>query len=132
MLPRPLVSLWVAVLAISPLAAQERPKSSSTLITAEDIERAHVNNAFEAVQLLRPRWLRVREVLTLPGSGETGNDMQMQQIHVYIDERDKGDVEFLRTIPSEAIFTLRYMSTNEAGARFGPSSGPGIVVTFKH
>lgn len=130
MLPRPLVSLCVAVLVISPLAAQEKPKSSSNLITAEEIERAHVNNAFEAVQLLRPRWLRVREVLTLPGSVE-GDNMQMQQIHVYIDERDKGDVEFLRTIPAETIFTLRYMSTNEVGARYGPSSGPGIIVAFK-
>ena len=130
MLSRPLVPLCVAMLAISPLAAQEKPKSSSNLITAEEIERAHVNNAFEAVQLLRPRWLRVREVLSLPGSGE-GDNMQMQQIHVYIDERDKGDVEFLRTIPVETIYTLRYMSTNEVGARYGPSSGPGIVVTFK-
>lgn len=128
--PRPLVSLCVAVLVISPLAAQEKPKSSSNLITAEEIARAHVNNAFEAVQLLRPRWLRVREVLTLPGSVE-GDNMQMQQIHVYIDERDKGDVEFLRTIPAETIFTLRYMSTNEVGARYGPSSGPGIIVAFK-
>jgi hypothetical protein len=132
MLSRPLVPLCVAMLAMSPLAAQDKPKSSSNLITAEEIERAHVNNGLEAVQLLRPRWLRVREVLTLPGSGETGNDMQMQQIHVYIDERDKGDVEFLRTIPAETIFTLRFMSTNEVGARYGPSSGPGIIVTFKH
>jgi len=126
---RVLVPVCAAVLIASSLAAQGPPKSSSTLITAPEIERSGVGNAFEAVQLLRPRWLRAREVLQLPSAG---SDMRMSQIRVYIDERDKGDLEFLKTIPAEQIYTLRFMSTTEVGARFGPSSGPGIVVTLKH
>jgi hypothetical protein len=115
------------------LSAQGEPKSSSTVITAAEIERARpgVGNAFDVVQLLRPRWLRAREVLQLP-SASSGSDMQMSEIHVYIDDRDKGDIEYLKTIPAEQIYSLRFMSTTEAGARFGPSSGPGIVVTLKH
>ena len=49
-----------------------------------------------------------------------------------LDDRDRGDVEFLKTIPAELIYSLKFMSTTEVGARFGPSSGPGIVVTLKH
>jgi hypothetical protein len=45
---------------------------------------------------------------------------------------NKGDVEFLKTIPAELIYSLKLMSMTEVGARFGPSSGPGIVVTLKH
>lgn len=129
---RALVPLCALALVASAAAAQAKQKSSSTLITQEEIEHArpNVGNAFDVVQLLRPRWLgRAREMVLLPGPG---GDARMAEIHVYMDERDKGDVEFLRTIPAELIFSLKYMSMTEVGARFGPSSGPGIVVTLKH
>lgn len=118
--------------APAPPPAPRPPKSSSTQITAEDIEkvRGSVANAYDAVKLLRPRWLRT-DVLRLPGGSASGSDMQMQRIHVFVDDRDMGDLEYLRSIPAGAVFTLRFMSMAEVGARFGPSSGPGIVVTLK-
>jgi len=118
-------------LVASAAPAQSKPKSSSTLITQDEIERARpsVGNAFDVVRLLRPRWLgRAREMVLMP---QPGSDARMAEIHVYMDERDKGDIEFLRTIPAELIYSLKYMSMTEVGARFGPSSGPGIVVTLK-
>ena len=131
---RALLPLCAVALVASTAAAQSKPKSSSTLITEDEIEHArpNVGNAFDVVQLLRPRWLgRSRDIVRLPGSG--GNpDLQMAEIHVYIDDRDKGDVEFLKTIPAELIYSLKFMSMTEVGARFGPSVGPGIVVTLKH
>jgi hypothetical protein len=137
-----LLPLCVGVLMTATLSAQQqqeqqkppqqsKPKSSSKLITEEDIERAgpSVGNAFEVVELLRPRWFRPREIIGLPGAN---NDLRMSQVHVYMDNKDRGDLEFLKTIPTELIYTLQYMSVNEVGARFGPASGPGIVVTLKH
>lgn len=127
--------LSAMVLLTSALAAQSKPKSSSTLITEEEIDRArpNVGNAFDVVQLLRPRWLRTREMVQLPGNAYNGGtDPQMAQVHVYMDDRDKGDVDFLKSIPAELIYTLKFMSMTEVGARFGPSVGPGIVVTLKH
>ncbi len=127
--------LSAMVLLTSALAAQSKPKSSSTLITAEEIDRArpNVGNAFDVVQLLRPRWLRSREMVQLPGNAYNGGtDPQMAQVHVYMEDRDKGDVDFLKSIPAELIYTLKFMSMTEVGARFGPSVGPGIVVTLKH
>jgi hypothetical protein len=129
---RVLLLLGAVVLLPSALAAQSKPKSSSSLITEEEIERArpNVGNAFDVVQLLRPRWLgRAREMTALPGAG---TDARMAEIHVYMEDRDKGDVEFLKTIPADLIYSLKFMSMTEVGARFGPSSGPGIVVTLKH
>jgi len=129
---RVLILLSAVMLLASALAAQSKSKSSSSLITQEEIERArpNVGNAFDVVQLLRPRWLgRAREVLTLPGPG---TDARMSEIHIYVDDRDRGDVEFLKTIPAELIYSLKFMSTTEVGARFGPSSGPGIVVELRH
>ena len=129
---RVLLLLSAVVLLPSALAAQSKPKSSSNLITEDEIDHArpNVGNAFEVVQLLRPRWLgRAREMVTLPG---IGTDARMAEIHVYMEDRDKGDAEFLKTIPAELIYSLKFMSMTEVGARFGPSSGPGIVVTLKH
>src|SRR6059036_3807957 len=55
----------------TPKAATPRPpKSSSKLITVEDIARARptVGSAYDVVQLLRPQWLRTpRNMLNLPG-----------------------------------------------------------------
>jgi len=128
---RAFVPLCALALVASAAAAQAKPKSSSTVITQEEIDRARpsVGNAFDVVQLLRPRWLRAREMVRLPSAG---SEAQMAEIHVYMEDRDKGDVEFLKTIPAELVFSLKYMSMTEVGARFGPSSGPGIVVTLKH
>ena len=131
---RALLPFCAVALVTSAAAAQAKPKSSSTLITAEEIERArpNVGNAFDVVQLLRPRWLRSREMIQLPGTGYNGGtDPQMAEVHVYIDDRDKGDLDYLKTIPAELIFSLKFMSMTEVGARFGPSLGPGIVVTLK-
>jgi len=120
---RVLLLLGAVVLVPSALAAQSKPKSSSSLITEEEIERARPNagTAFDVVHLLRPRWL-------LGGVA----DARTAQVHVYIDDQDKGDADVLKSIPADLIYTLKYMSMTEVGARFGPSSGPGIVVTLKH
>jgi hypothetical protein len=124
---RTLLALCALGLVAVPLAAQ---RSSSRFITAEEIERArpNVGTAWDAVQTLRPQWLgRAREVLSLNGGG----DPRIAKVHVYLNDRDQGDVEFLKTIPAAEVASLRWLSTNEAGARFGPSDGPAIVVTMK-
>lgn len=142
MITRLLVPLFVLAFAAPALAAQDTaaapaaprpPKSSSTLITYVDIDRVgpSLGNAFDVVQLIRPRWLKAREMLVLPSSGA---DAQMQEIHVYLDDRDMGGLDFLRSIPAVQVYTLRYLSLTEVAVRFGPprsGAGPGIVVTLK-
>jgi len=106
------------------------PKSSSSLITEDDIDnvRGSVASAYDVVKLLRPRWLR-QDVLRLPG--KSGSDMQQQTIQVYMDDREVGNLDYLRLISADQIYTLKYMSLAEVGARFGPANGPGIVVTLR-
>ena len=118
--------LSLLLLAAAPLGAQRR----SDVITAEEIEkaRATVGTAYDAVQSLRPRWLKPRDrILT----GRPDDPVDVPKVRVYLDGRDQGDITYLRTIPAELVEELRYLSTNEAGSRFGPSEGPGIVVTLK-
>ena len=125
---RTMLGLWALGVFAAPLAAQ---KSSSRFITVEEIERvgANVRTAYDAVLRLRPRWLNApREIVALPGNS---SNMQFARVHVYQDDQDMGEADYLKTIPADMVFSLQWFSTNEAGARFGPSAGPVIVVTFK-
>ena len=90
--------------------------------------RGSVSSAYDVIKLLRPRWLRT-EILRLPGT--SGQGMQQQTIQVYMDDREVGNLDYLRLISPDQIYTLKYMSLAEVGARFVPSNGPGIVVTLK-
>jgi len=126
-LTRTLPIACVFVLAAASVEAQRRP------ITATEIERAGamVTTAFDAVNSLRPRWLQApREMISMPGS--SAGEGRMAQIHVYQDDHDMGGVDFLKTIPVESVASIRWLSTNEAGSRYGPSEGPVIAVTLKH
>ena len=136
----PLASLLLIVGA-SPLPAQQTdtappppppqpPRSSSTLITEEDIDkvRASAANALDVVRLLRPRWLRQRTPVLPPNEG---GSLRMQDFHVYVNDHEMGGLDFLQSLPADQIYTLRFLSQAEVGARYGPSSGPGIVVTLR-
>jgi len=55
-----------------------------------------------------------------------------QELQVFVDDHEMGGLDFLRSLPAEQVYTLRFLSVAEVGARYGPSSGPGIVVTLRH
>jgi hypothetical protein len=107
------------------------PKSSSSLITEEDVDkvRGTVSNALDVVRLLRPRWLRQRSPMLPPADGSS---QRIQEMHVYLNDHEMGGLDFLQSLPADQIYTLRFLSVAEVGARYGPSSGPGIVVTLRH
>jgi hypothetical protein len=126
MLTRTLLVLSIAVLAAAPLQSQRR----SDVITAVEIARAagKGGTAYDAVQTLRPRWLKNREVLM---TGDSNDMVRAEGPHVYLNDVDAGDAEYLKTIPAELVAELRWLSANQAASRFGPTSNPGIVVTLK-
>ena len=107
------------------------PKSSSRQITEEDIERlgSSAANAYDIVQTLRPQWLRQRnEVMSRPGVGPSAT----AQFSVFVDDHEMGGLNFLRALPAEQVYSMRFLTMNEVGARYGPTSGPGIVVVLRH
>ena len=124
---RTLLVLSLVVLAAAPLRSQRR----SDVITAAEIEsvRGKGGTAYEAVETLRPRWLKVRDVFLEAGEG--GGLVKAEAPHVYLNDVDAGDVDYLKTIPAERVAELRWMSANHAASRYGPTNSPGIVVTLK-
>lgn len=120
--------LGIGVLAVAPLSAQRR----SNVITSQDIADVggKAGNAYDVVRMLRPQWLKVRDTY-LEGDASSSSMVKAQGVHVYLNDVDQGDADYLKTIPVELIVELRWLSATEAGIRYGPTNGPGIVVTLK-
>ena len=115
------------------------PKSSSTVITAEDIERVRpsVYSAYDAVQLLRPRWFKnsydnTGAARAAPGVPAEQLYMRAAEFWVFLNDHEMGGLSFLKALPAEQVYTLQFLRMNEVNARYGLENAPGIVVTLKH
>lgn len=114
---RLLAIAFTAIAAAVPLQAQGK----SNLLTLEEIERAELSasSAYEAVALLRPRWLAKHEPL------------QGLEVLVYLNDRRVGDADYLRTIPADRVLEMRWYSSSQATSRFGQPQGAAIEVSLK-
>ena len=139
-----LVALVILAVAVPALSAQATdsspppprpPKSSSTLITAEEIERVRpsVASAYDAVQLLRPRWLKKsHDIMSDPGVPAGNLYMRAAEVWVFVDDHEMGGLNYLKALPAEQVYTLKFLRVNEVSARYGLENAPGIVVTLRH
>ena len=116
-------------------ATSSGPKASPNLITADEISRVNVQNAYEAVQKLRPTMLRQRQVASANGQGGvsekmppvTGTGVTAGNVVVYMDGTRLGDAEQLRSIAASSIASVRYFSASEAQTKWG-SGNPGGAI----
>ena len=109
------------------LASCARPNSNdpggiraSDVITIDEISKSQSQNAHDAVRRLRPAFLAARGPTTLLQRNE-------RQLVVYLDGRRFGDVESLRTITTDGIFEIRYLSPNQAQQRWGMNHAGGVI-----
>jgi hypothetical protein len=123
---RTLLVLSVIVVIGTPVHSQRR----SDVLTAAQIDSGvgKGGTAYDAVRMLRPRWLVSREAML---TGRPDDMVAGAGPHIYVNDHDVGDADYLKTIPAELVAELRWLSANQAASRFGPASAPGIVVTFK-
>jgi hypothetical protein len=71
------------------------------VITKEEMVEAGVTNLYEAVQRLRPEWLRGANVSNISGGG--------QELVVYQNQTPLGSVEELRALTTEYAESLRFL-----------------------
>jgi hypothetical protein len=84
------------------------PRPRPNVITRAELIQANVNNAYEAVERLRPRWLRVRSMRSF--SIET-------EIVVFQDEQMfLGNQDALERIGIDGIFEMRWLDGPTAQA----------------
>ena len=95
-------------------------RANSDLITRAELVELDVGNVYEAIQRLRPLWLRVR--------GGGGASQMAAEVVVFQDQAFLGDVDQLRRLGTEGIYTIRHLNRSEASALPGMASrGTHIV-----
>jgi hypothetical protein len=119
-----------ALVVGAPLGAQQHRQKN--VLTTEEIYhwKANMSTAYDAVSMMRPHWLRVRELSKLPGRRD--EPFQGTQVNIYLNNQNMGSADFLKTIPLENVLEMRWLSANETASQFGPTDGQAaIVVTLK-
>lgn len=140
-MPRTLSKILVAALGLAivaaPAHAQNRntKRGDQTKLTRADLDVAGsaVVTAFDAVRLLRPRWLQPPM-----GKEATANMMSSgggaTQIMVYVDDVRQPDLEpALNRVKAADIAEMKYYDQNRAVQEYGPGHELGVIsVTTIH
>lgn len=95
---------------------------SSTVISTEEIDALPgLQTAYEAVEQLRPNWLRTRGSVSLQAPAEASFPV------IFMNGRRYGDMNSLRSIPINDVGSARYMSAREATTLHGTGYPAGII-----
>jgi hypothetical protein len=95
-------------------------RRSGDVLTQSDIERAGVSTAFDAVQRLRPVWLRTR--------GRGSIQSSAQYAVVYLDGAQVGGPEALRRISATDVRSILYLRAADATTRYGTGHEGGAIL----
>lgn len=83
-------------------------RRDSRVLMPEEIATVPVNNLYEAIDRLRPRWLEMRDVRSL-GTG-------VGQIVVFLNNSYVGGPETLRQFQAHQVVRIRYLDAAQASA----------------
>lgn len=125
--------LAVALLASVPSLVQAQApakRGDRNTITRVDIDEAgtSITNAQDAVQRLRPNWLR-QPMGRMARSGADGQAGEgASEPILYIDERRQPNLEQLRTVPVVQLLELKYLDQNRAIQMLGPGHEMGAIL----
>ena len=109
----------------APALAQKGRKSD--VITAEEIAKSGMNNAYDAVKTLRPAWLRTRGAISTDPDSPSGGGIQ-----VYVDGVHVGGTDELNNVLAERVQEMRYLGANDATTKYGTGHTQGVIeVTSK-
>jgi hypothetical protein len=92
---------------------------AGNMITAEAIAKSNVFTAFQAIERLRPAWLRSRG----PKIISTGIPVYAT---VYIDDHRAGELSQLQSVNARDVAEIRFLSPSEATVTYGTYGGGAL------
>ena len=97
------------------------------ILTAEEIATTDAQNAYDAISLKRPFFMKSRGMRSLHDapSGQT-----VEYPVVYMDRMYYGDLESLRTISVASIREIHYLDFNAATVQYGTGHSGGIILVL--
>lgn len=96
-----------------------------SVITREEIAQRSFDNMHSVVASLRSDWLRP----PLGGTGLGGNSATAPPT-VYVDGRQLGPVDLLKTFSAESVERVRYYSATAAQAKFGTAASTPVIELY--
>ena len=113
----------VLIGACSQAQPEGRPTRDRNVLTAAELERVAVETAYDAIQRLRPDFLRPRGRLSLE------NPAASLPV-VYLDDIRLGGPDALRTIRVADVHEIRYLSASDATTRYGTGHPGGVIAVI--
>jgi len=101
-------------------ASQPRNRQSAELITLDEIQSGHWQNAYELIQVLRPRWLRAHGPDSILGD--------TPEVQVHLDDNRLGGIATLRNVATTNIASIRFVDPVSAAARWGGDHANGAII----
>ena len=105
--------------AAEPAATPAATRASRDVITRAQIEATPSQDAYDLVQRLRPEFLRERGVSSIT----RGRALPV----VYMDGVRRGGPEMLKTVRSNEIEEIRFISATDATTRWGSEHTAGAI-----
>jgi hypothetical protein len=117
------------ILLAGTLASGCGPKRAGTgqsperqLLTRAELDTRKSDNMYVVVSAMRPHWM------TTPlGSAGVSYSSPQRGATVYLDGRELGGLELLRTISVESVERARYLTTSEAQGKFGLKAATPVI-----
>jgi hypothetical protein len=91
------------------------------VLTAEDLAEVYDYNALQAVELLRPTWLRNRGPVTM-------NSTVSQGVRLYVDGMPWGFAIDMEGVLVSDVQEIRFLDSREATTRYGTGYPDGVIV----
>ncbi len=117
----PLFLLLVVAGCAAASGGSSEPRRNRNVLTETEMSSLLQFTAWEAVQRLRPMWMR-------PGGVRNSANPSGQYPHVFVDGAPYGDMEVLQTLRVLHIKEMRYISSTDATIRYGGEYGGGVIL----
>jgi hypothetical protein len=111
----------VAVACATGSGGSEEPRRNRNLLTEEEMAPLESFTAWEAVQRLRPMWMR-------PGGIRNSANPAGHYPSVFVDGSPYGPMEILRTFRVTDLEEMRYISGSDATIRYGGDFQGGVIL----
>jgi hypothetical protein len=96
----------------------DEPRGQTNMLTRDEIANAPVTTAYEAIDRLRPRFLRPHA---------TGGRPATAYAVVFIDGVRRGALDILRSVAASSVMQVRYLTSADATTRYGLDVEGGVI-----
>lgn len=108
---------------------QPSVRRNTNTVTANEITESGAQNLYQAIQILRPQWLRARPRTSMgAASSMSGGGTSADQTVVYLDQNRYGALPSLQQLTPGGVVEVRFYDGAEATNRFGSGHTAGAIV----